>query len=519
LAVVGEKALAFTTFKGSLLRREGHINGASPHTFISYASEDSAEAAALAKHLESEAISYWMAPDSIGPGEEHAHATERAIKSCGVFLILFSEAASKSDFVANEIECCVGEKKPIFLICLDSTNPRDNKQISLFIRRRQWFDAVGGLEESHLPQIVNGVRQLLNPDGKDPLNDRDDPDSPPQSDGLPLVKKQKQVTDWGIGIEVGETKIRGCAIDLADPSARPVENHYFEAFDEPVNPSAVLDKTQEMAKQIVSDHCGDRPPVGIGIAVPGQVDVKVGTLKFGPNFFGARNVPFRTHISSTFPGVPIRVDNEIRCATRCELHLGTGRDFENFACIFIGKGVGSGMVVDRRIYFGHNYCAGEVGHIKISSAGQPCACGQIGCLETFVKAQAIVDRAKAKSLDLKTKGEKSMLPHDGTVSPEEVAMAIKAGDAAAMEVAAEVGEDLGRGIANYLNLFNPAAIVLGGGIINGFFLHMTDHIDKGVRDNALAAVANTSIVTSRYSEEGIAIGAALLFYPDDEWPF
>jgi predicted NBD/HSP70 family sugar kinase len=502
------------------MRREGHINGASPHTFISHASEDSAQADKLVKRLESEAISCWMASRDVSGGQVYASAIQQAIRTCGVFLVLYSEAANQSNHVANEIENCVGEGKPILLVRLDSTDPRDNEQISLFLGRRHWFDAMNGLEESHMARIASDIRGLLSADGKGapsaPKDEGDQDDPPP-----PVVdRKPKRVTDWGIGIEVGATKIRGCAIDLADPHAKlPAENHYFEGFNSPVDAATVLDKTREMAKLIVSDHCGDTSPVGIGIAVPGQIDVRVGALKFGPNFFGARSVPFKTHVSAAFPGVQVRVDNEVRCATRCELHLGTGRDFEDFACIFIGKGVGSGMVAGRRIYFGHNFCAGEVGHIKISNTGQPCACGQIGCLETFVKAQAIVDRAEAKAIDWKSRGLKSTLREDGTLSPEEVVMAIGAGDAAAKEVAAEVGKDLGRGIANYLNLFNPAAIVLGGGVMNGFFLHMANDIAKAVHDNALAEVANTPIVPSGYSEEGIALGAALLFYPEDEWPF
>ena len=184
-----------------------------------------------------------------------------------------------------------------------------------------------------------------------------------------------------IGIEIGATKIRGCVLDIGVRNGAATIAEYMEPTVGPANPRTVLEQATSLVQTIVDDHFRDSEPVGIGIAAPGQVDVRAGTLKFGPNLFGARNVPFKPFLAREFPKIPVRVDNEIRCATRCELHLGTGQEFENFICIFLGTGVGSGAVIDRRIYFGSNYCAGEVGHIKIATAGPPCACGQIGYLE------------------------------------------------------------------------------------------------------------------------------------------
>jgi glucokinase len=188
--------------------------------------------------------------------------------------------------------------------------------------------------------------------------------------------------------------------------------------------------------------------------------------------------------------------------------------------VFIGTGVGSGVVIDRRVVFGHNFCAGEVGHTKISPTGTPCACGQIGCLETFVKSQAVVSRAEAKAIDYENRGMESLLAsYDKPLTPELIVEAIEQGDAAAQEIATEVAANLGLGIANYLNLVNPAAVVIGGGLMTGFFLHMIDELTEAVQRNALAEVANTPIVQSAHSDDGIAMGAGLLFHPDANWPF
>ena len=275
-----------------------------------------------------------------------------------------------------------------------------------------------------------------------------------------------------------------------------------------------------MVSRILEDHFSDAPPIGIGIAVPGQVDLRAGTLKFGPHLFGARNVPFKSFLSGAFPRIPIRVDNDVRCATRCEMHIGVGKEFESFACIFLGLGVGSGTVIDRRVHLGHNFCAGEVGHIKIAPTGPPCACGQIGCLETFTKTEAIVARATATAIDWESRGLKTRLnAAEGPLSLDRIASVLDQGDPAAQEIANEVAKNLGLGIANYLNLVNPAAVVLGGDVMTGFYFHMIDEITQTVHRNALAEVANTPIVQSAHSEAGGATGAALLFHADDSWPF
>jgi glucokinase len=210
----------------------------------------------------------------------------------------------------------------------------------------------------------------------------------------------------------------------------------------------------------------------------------------------------------------------LRRATRCELYLGAGRDFDSFACVFIGTGVGSGIAIARNIIFGSNYCAGEIGHAKIASDGPMCNCGQTGCLETFVKAGAITDRARAKAIEWKNRGEETMLSNqENGNSPRSIVAALESGDAAAQEVADEIGQKLGVGIANYLNILNPGAVVLGGGIMSGFFMYMSDGVSRGIRGAALSDVANTPIVHSQYSDNGAALGAALLFNPGSPWPF
>lgn len=500
--------------------------GQSRQVFVSYASPDEDRATVVCMQLESLGISCWKAPRDIRPGMRYAEAILEGINDAAVFLLLYSAAAERSTHVANEIEEAASKDKAIVVVRTDHADPGANRSVSLFLRSHQWFDASSGPISSHTSHLATDIRGLL--DRTSQMHAAAIEQHPDLSDAVPSTdrrlapapKRRRTSGALSIGIDVGATKIRACVIDLSEPDAySPVATEVKLLDESASNPRTVMEEVRTIARRMATEHVGDSPLAGVGVAVPGQVDCRVGTLKFGPNLFGARNLPFKTHLQGVFPRVPIRVDNDIRCATRAELHLGVGQQFDSFSWIFVGDGVGSGTVIDRRVHFGHNFCAGEIGHMKIAQAGAPCACGQSGCLETFVKVSAIVARAQAKAIEWESRGKETKLGAGNALSPQGIVEAIEGGDEAAMEVAADVGQSLGLGIANYLNLVNPAAVVLGGGLMTGFFFHMIDAISAAVQRNSLPEVANTPIVQSAHSDDGIATGAALMFHENDGWPF
>ena len=415
---------------------------------------------------------------------------------------------------------------PILLFRIDATDPSKNKDISLFLGSHQWYDASSGALAGHLTRLLPDLQRFGVAARGD---DKDDPKVTSQSSPITrrdprhledfedAAKQQERV----IGIDLGSTKICATVRDMSVPERpSPHEASYYEEVRRPATARSLIDQVKSLIARIIdTDNFAHGRPGGIGIAVPGQVDARAGTLKFGPGL-GVRNVPFRTALAATYRDVPIRVDNDARCATRCELHLGVGRDFETFVCIFIGTGVGSGIVINRQILFGQNYCAGEIGHTKISNSGPPCSCGQIGCLETFVKGPAIAALAQAKAIDWENRGRATVLTQSGSmIDPFVLGRAVDDGDPAALEVVDEVGEKLGQGIANYLNLVNPGTIVLGGGLMAGFYLHLIESVTRSIQRSAVAEVVNTPIVQSQYADGGAALGASLLFHPAERWPF
>jgi predicted NBD/HSP70 family sugar kinase len=487
-----------------------------PSLFVSHTSQDQAVAGLLCRYLEEERISCWIAPRDVLPGQRYAEAIIEAIDDCSVFLLLFSEESTRSPHVSNEIEKAASKNKPILLVRTDHTDPNDSHDVGLFVGSHQWFDASAGEISDHLPKLAEDVRRLLEhqakrtPDG-DLRLDRASPSQP----AAPAVPRCPRA----IGIDIGSTTIGGWVEELDDTADLFDWADYRVPIERPATARSVLEQARDLIDRLLAEHFdGQEPPVGIGIAAPGPVDVRTGTLKFSPGL-GVRNVPFRTALASAYPELKFRVDNDTRCATRAELHLGVGRDLADFACIFVGSGVGSGVAIGGQLHYGNNYCAGEIGHVKIESTGPPCTCGQIGCLETFVNGAAIVAHAQAKAIDWESRGEETLLTPDDRLTAEMVVAAIEDRDLAALEVAEELGTRLGVGLANYLNLLNPAAVVLGGGVMTGFYLHIIDRLTRTVEENALADVAQTPIVQSQFTDTGAALGAALMFHPDSAWPF
>jgi predicted NBD/HSP70 family sugar kinase len=484
--------------------------------FISHTGHDQAIAGLLCEHLEKDQIDCWIAPRDVLPGQRYAEAILEAIDDCSVFLLLFSEESTRSPHVNNEIEKAASKDKPILLVRTDTTNPNDSHEIGLFVGSHQWFDASSGEIAGHLPRLAEDVRRLLDHEAKRRQNT--DIDLSRSTPAQPAASASPRFPR-AIGIDVGSTVITGWVEELDSTADVFDARRYQEPIRRPANARSVLEQVRDLLDRLLADHFdGDEPPVGVGIAVPGPVDVRTGTLKFSPGL-AVRNVPFKTALANAYPELRFRVDNDTRCATRTELHLGVGRDLPEFTCIFVGSGVGSGMAIAGRLHYGSNYCAGEIGHVKIESTGPPCACGQIGCLETFVNGPAVVAQAKAKAIDWESRGEETLLTADDRLTPEMVVAAIEDGDIAAAEVADELGRRLGVGLANYLNLLNPAAVVLGGGMMTGFYLHIIDRLTRTVQENALADAAQTPIVQSQFTDTGAALGASLMFHPDGDWPF
>lgn len=243
----------------------------------------------------------------------------------------------------------------------------------------------------------------------------------------------------------------------------------------------------------------------IGIGVPGSFDKATCTLKFGTNL-GMNNVCFADAFRPDF-GCTVQLDNDANCAALGEVTAGAAKGAKNMVMVTLGTGVGGGIIIGGKLYTGCNGIAGEVGHMVVRQGGERCGCGREGCLEAYASAASFVrfaERALAA-------GRGSLLQaHAGHLNAKMICDAVDAGDALACELFDEYCVNLSCGLANFINIFQPEAIVLGGGLA-GYGEKLLAPLRRLTLPQTFRSDGrNTEIVCASLGNDAGLIGAAML---------
>jgi len=199
--------------------------------------------------------------------------------------------------------------------------------------------------------------------------------------------------------------------------------------------------------------------LGIGVSAPGPLDPFSGTILTAPNVKGFTNLPLRQIIEEHF-GVPVAVGNDANLAALAEWKYGAGQGFHNLIYMTISTGIGAGVILGDRLVLGERGLATELGHVTVLPDGPLCPCGQYGHLEAVAAGPAIARWTEAQIIS----GEASCLPAGQPLTAKLVGEAANTGDQLAIRALEHAGHWIGLALANYLHIFNPAAIVLGGGV-------------------------------------------------------
>lgn len=255
--------------------------------------------------------------------------------------------------------------------------------------------------------------------------------------------------------------------------------------------------------------------LGVGVGVPGLVDVTSGLLRIAPNLHW-ENVPIRDFLAPHFE-CPIYVENEANAAALGEYYFGATRNIKDFIYLSAGVGLGSGIVIGGQIFRGMCGYAGEAGHMTMDVNGELCGCGKRGCWETLVSPKAVeqhIQRSLASGADsilqdvVKVKGDVHAIVFD------DVLQAAKQGDQTAIDALSKVAFYLGMGIANLVNLFDVEVIVLGGALNQASSLLLED-IEKVVFTNTLApGREHLEIIPSAHGSDACVMGAIALVLDD-----
>jgi glucokinase len=210
-------------------------------------------------------------------------------------------------------------------------------------------------------------------------------------------------------------------------------------------------------------------------------------------------------------GLPVFVDNDANLAALAEQRLGAARGFRNVVMLTIGTGIGSGVVIDGRLFRGSTGAAAEIGHMTIDHDGPPCqgTCPGRGCLEVMASGTAIAREGTDAGRRDPGSALGRAVAQRGVVTGEEVTALALTGDEAACSVMAAIGRSLGAGLASVVNIFEPEAIVIGGGAAAAGDL-LLDPAREVVAQRALRPSRdNVRIVPAAFGEEAGMVGAGL----------
>ncbi|MCH8129778.1 MAG: ROK family protein [Acidobacteria bacterium] len=249
-----------------------------------------------------------------------------------------------------------------------------------------------------------------------------------------------------IGIDIGGTKIRGVRVE---------DGAVVERTSGHVGDSDLIVTATSAAGELWTDEVD---AVGVGLA--GLVRWPEGTFAWGPHLRG-EELPVREALEGEL-GVSVVVDNDANVAAFGELRVGVAVGFDNFLMVTLGTGLGGGIVTGGAIYRGESF-AGELGHMVYDSGGMLCDCGKRGCWETVASGPALIRLAR-EVIMLNPEGSLAARIGTDSISGDDVTAAADAGDEVARGLVAQVGSEFGRGLGSLIAIFDPALIVVGGGL-------------------------------------------------------
>ncbi|MCS7312608.1 MAG: ROK family protein [Acidobacteria bacterium] len=305
--------------------------------------------------------------------------------------------------------------------------------------------------------------------------------------------------DWAIGVDIGGTKIEAALVD----ERGAVEGLYRQATQADLGPAVVLDRLQTSIRIVLDQAPGPVRAVGIGFA--GQVDASSGVVYYAPNLPGWRDVPLKAKLESTL-GLPVFVLNDVHAAAWAEWTYGAGQGWDDLVCVFIGTGVGGGVILGGRLQTGASGSLGEVGHMPIVADGRACRCGGRGCLEAYIGGWAIAEQVRQ---DIQAHWVEW-----GDVGPleaftaETLADLCQRGHSRAQAWSDRLGRYLGIGMVGVVNVLNPRGLILGGGVLQGFPEWLTV-VAVTIQALALPSAARTvEVRRAGLGRHGGLIGAA-----------
>ena len=263
-----------------------------------------------------------------------------------------------------------------------------------------------------------------------------------------------------IGIDVGGTAIKLGLID-GRGSIRASETLPTRAERGPEK--AVIAISEAVARLLAESRLDSMAVAGVGIGAPGPADYSKGLLLVPANLPGWNDFPLRDRVAERL-GLSVAFDNDANLAALGEWWTGAGSGVDNLVMLTLGTGVGSGIILDGRVFRGLHKNGAELGHMIIAQDGRTCGCGQRGCLESYSSANAAAEMAREAAREHRGSYLQRKLERCEKITAEDLVEAVRSGDAAAREVWDRVCKSLAVACVNIQHVLNVELVVLGGGM-------------------------------------------------------
>ena len=311
-----------------------------------------------------------------------------------------------------------------------------------------------------------------------------------------------------IGIDLGGTNLKAAAVDRA---GRVLAQATVRLATED-GPDAVIARMARLAEELLVEASVDRSAlVGVGVGAPGPLSHRDGLIIKAANLPGWVNVALRDRLAERVR-LPVTLDNDGNAAAFGEFWVGAGKGRDDLVMLTLGTGVGGGVILNRQVLHGHFDNAAELGHMIVAPDGLPCSCGQRGCLEQYSSATAVARRTADAIKSGASSSIAQALGGGKSIDAEQVARCAREGDETCSRVWDEACRYLAIACVNIQHAYNPARVVLGGGMSEaGAFLldRVRQHLEKqkwSLHDD-LPAVSLT-----RLGKNAGVIGAAGLLH-------
>ena len=267
------------------------------------------------------------------------------------------------------------------------------------------------------------------------------------------------MTTLAVGVDLGGTNLRIAAVDSNGKVLEKITTSTQVARGR----DQVIDEMCVAIQEVVGKQRNAGELAGIGIGVPGIIEMQTGMLRESPNLPGWHNYPVRDEIQRRLKTTVI-LENDANAAAMGEKWLGAAAGVDDMCMFTLGTGVGGGVVMQGQIWHGMTGMAGELGHINVEPEGYPCKCGSRGCLEQYASATAIKRMAQEVIANGSAPHMASALKQDVEFSSKVIFDLAMQGDAPSRGIFERVGKALGTVIADMVNIFNFPMYVIGGGV-------------------------------------------------------